>query len=127
MKPTLLLLLALLTLSITAAEIDLSKLPPPAEKTIDFARDIKPLLENSCIKCHGPEKPKSKFRLDTRASALKGGEDNPEDIIPMQSAKSPLIHYVAGLVEDMKMPPTGKGDPLTPQQIGLLRAWIDQG
>jgi len=49
------------------------------------------------------------------------------DVIPGQSAKSPLIHYVTRLVEDMEMPPAGKGEPLTPEQIGLLRAWIDQG
>src|SRR5262249_26162813 len=41
--------------------------------------------------------------------------------------KSPLVHYVARLVEDMEMPPPGKGEPLTPEQVGLLRAWIDQG
>src|SRR4051794_21046112 len=104
MKPTLLIPPMLVALSLAAAEIDPSKLPPPAEKQIDFAQDIKPIFEKSCIKCHGPEKPKSKFRLDNRASALKGGEDNTEDIIPMQSGKSPLIHYVAGLVEDMNMP-----------------------
>src|SRR5207245_242161 len=59
-------------------------------------------------------------------SALKGG-DNGVDLIPGNSAKSPLIFYVARLVEDMEMPPPGKGEPLTLAQIGLLRAWIDQG
>src|SRR5438552_2397867 len=63
-------------LSLTAGEIDASKLPPPAEKKIDFSQDIKPILEQSCIKCHGPEKPKSRFRLDHRESALQGGENN---------------------------------------------------
>jgi len=109
-----------------AAEVDLSKLPPPAQTQIDFVRDIKPIFETSCLRCHGPEKPKGRFRLDNRESALKGGESG-IDIIPGDSARSPLIHYVARLVEDMEMPPTGKGDPLTPEQIGLLRAWIDQG
>ena len=53
---------------------------------------------------------------------------NGADIIPGDSAKSPLIHYVARLVEDMEMPPPGKGEPRSPMiQIGLLRAWIDQG
>ncbi len=109
-----------------AAEVDPTKLPPPAAKTIDFTTDIKPILEASCLKCHGAEKPKSRFRLDNRESALKGGE-NGVDILPGQSAKSPLIHFVARLVEDTEMPPLGKGEPLTPEQIGLLRAWIDQG
>lgn len=93
---------------------------------IDFARDIRPILETSCIRCHGPEKPKSGFRLDNRESALKGGEGD-VDILPGDSAKSPLIHYAAYLVEDMEMPPVGKGKQLTAEQVSLLRAWIDQG
>ena len=67
------------------------------------------------------------FRLDNREAALKGGENNQDDIVPGDSAKSKLIHYVARLVEDLEMPPPGKGEPLTPEQIGVLRAWIDQG
>jgi hypothetical protein len=109
----------------SAAEIDESKLPPPAPVQIDFSRDIKPILTNNCYKCHSGEKPKSHFLLTSRESALKGGTQG-VDIIPGQSAKSPLIHYVSRLVPDMEMPPKGKGTPLTQEQIGLLRAWIDQ-
>jgi mono/diheme cytochrome c family protein len=101
-------------------------LPAPAPVQIDFARDIRPILETSCFRCHGPEKPKSGFRLDNRDAALKGG-DTGVDIISGDSAKSPLIRYVAGLEKDMQMPPPGKGEPLTTNQIALLRAWIDQG
>src|SRR5262245_42648598 len=79
--------------------VDISKLPPPAQGTVDFVKDIKPLLEHSCLKCHEPEKSKGKLRLDTRELALKGGENGP-DILPGQSSKSPLIHFTAGLVED---------------------------
>ena len=111
----------------TAAGIDESKLPPPAPEPVDYERDIRPIFENSCFRCHGPERPKSHFRLDNREAALKGGENDKDDIVPGQSAQSKLIHYVARLVEDREMPPPGKGDPLTPAQIGLLRAWIDQG
>ncbi len=113
-------------LSTAGADIDISKLPPPATVQVEFTRDIKPIFEASCFRCHGPEKPKSGFRLDNRAAALKGGDDG-VDIIPGKSAASPLIHYVARLVEDKEMPPDGKGKPLTSEQIGLLRAWIDQG
>ena len=108
------------------AAIDEARLPPPANVTVDFGRDIRPIFENACWRCHGPERPKSHFRLDNRESALKGG-DNGIDIIPGSSEKSPLVHYVARLVPDMEMPPAGKGDPLTLKQVGLLRAWIDQG
>ncbi len=109
-----------------AADVDATKLPPPAARKIDFTSDVKPILDLSCIRCHGPEKPKSGFRLDNRAGALKGGNES-VDIVPGQSAQSPLIHYVAGLVPDMQMPPDGKGEPLKAEQIGVLRAWIDQG
>lgn len=108
------------------AEVDVSRLPPPATNTISFDRDIRPIFERSCIRCHGPEKPKSRFRLDNRQSALRGGEHG-ISIKPGHSAESALIHYVAGLVEDMEMPPVEKGDPLAREQIALLRAWIDQG
>jgi hypothetical protein len=105
---------------------DLSQLPPAAATPVDFARDIRPILESSCLRCHGPEKPKNHFRLDSRPSALKGGDDG-RDILPGNSAQSPLIQYVAHFVEDSEMPPLGKGAPLTAPQISLLRAWIDQG
>lgn len=113
-------------LRVSAAEVDVSKLPPAAATQIDFARDIKPVLEANCLRCHGAEKPKSKFRLDSREAALKGGDEG-VDILSGNSARSPLIHYVAHLVEDTEMPPIGKGNQLTAQQVSLLRAWIDQG
>jgi hypothetical protein len=65
--------------------------------------------------------------LDNRESALEGGYNNTNNVVPGDSAGSLLIHYVAGLVEDMQMPPRGQGDPLTAEQVGRLRAWIDQG
>jgi hypothetical protein len=103
-----------------------SKLPPASGTPVEFNRDIRPIFENSCIRCHGVERPKGGFELTSREAALKGG-DHGADIVPGQSAQSPLIYYVARLVEDMEMPPAGKGDPLTSEQVGLLRAWIDQG
>jgi hypothetical protein len=108
-----------------AADVDISKLPPAIERPVDFAKDIKPILEANCLQCHGADKQKSGLRLDLQEAALKGGETYAPDIRPGKSAESPLIHFVAGLVPDMKMP--AKGEPLTAEQIGLLRAWIDQG
>ena len=111
--------------ALRAAEPDVSELPPPAARTVDFAQDIRPLLENNCVQCHGAEKQKGGFRLDVKELALKGGDNYAPNIRPGKSAESPLIHFVARLDPDMKMP--SKGDPLTAEQIGLLRAWIDQG
>ena len=107
------------------ADLDTASLPPAAKRTVDFEKDIQPIFATHCLKCHGPDRQKSEFRLDQKAAALKGGESHAPDIRPGKSSESPLIHLVAGLVPDMKMPQ--KGDPLTSEEIGLLRAWIDQG
>lgn len=104
---------------------DTSQLPPPARQTIDFSRDIQPILETACLRCHGNDRPKGGFRLTDRQATLKGGNYGPA-VIPGNSTDSPLIHYVANLVPDMEMPPVDKGTPLTPNEISLLRAWIDQ-
>lgn len=127
--------LVVMSISLTAMRAELAdskmneltpKLPPPATATIDFDSQIRPILEDRCFRCHGPEKPKSGFRLDTRETALKGGKEG-VDIIPGKSAESPLVYYIARLVEDMEMPPPDRGDPLTPEQVGTFRAWINQG
>ncbi len=108
-----------------AAEIPGVQLPPPASIRVDFDRDIKPILEQSCLRCHGAERPKSHFRLDSREAALKGGTEG-VDIIAGNSGGSPLIRYVARADDEIKMPPHDQ-DKLTAAQVGLLRAWIDQG
>lgn len=108
-----------------AEKLNPAGLPPAASRAVDFAKDIKPIFESKCYSCHGPQKQKGELRLDRKADALKGGDSHAPDIISGKSADSPLIHFVAGLVPDMKMPQ--KGEPLTSEQIGLLRAWIDQG
>jgi hypothetical protein len=110
----------------SAAVGETPPLPPPTARTVSFVDDIQPILLESCLRCHGLERPKSGFRLTDRDSALKGGSHG-VDIVSGRSADSPLIRYVAGQVEDMEMPPAGKGQPLIPEQVALLRAWIDQG
>ena len=128
-QPVLVLMCGLISGTAGAAEgvtsgLDLSKLPPPATTSVDFARDIEPLFANHCLKCHGPEKQKGGLRLDAKPAAFKGGDDG-KVIVPGKSAESRLVHRVAGLDEKEVMPP--KGERLTTQQTGLLRAWIDQG
>lgn len=100
------------------------ELPAAATEKVSFAKHIRPILEENCFRCHGERRQRSEYRLDSREAAIKGGEIG-QAIVVGKSAKSSLIRYVAGLEEDMEMPPSG--DPLTPEQIGLLRAWIDQG
>jgi mono/diheme cytochrome c family protein len=110
-----------------AADVDISKLPPASTKSgVTYAADIKPIFEKSCFKCHGEQKQKGKLRVDSLQAVLKGGENAP-NVIKGDSAKSTLVHAVARLNSDEAMPPDGKGDPLSKEQIGLIRAWIDQG
>jgi mono/diheme cytochrome c family protein len=110
---------------------DPGKLPPASSKQgVTYAADIKPIFEKSCIKCHGPEKQKGKLRVDSLDAVLKGGEDG-KVLKPGNSADSMLVMNVAHVGdEDMFMPPPDNKDKipkLTDEQIGLVRAWIDQG
>jgi hypothetical protein len=105
------------------AQADVSKLPPAAT-TVDFQKDIRPLLETRCLACHSRGREKSGLRLDEHAPVLKGGNSGPV-IVSGKSAESRLIHLVAGLDDERRMPP--KGDALTPKEVGLLRAWVDKG
>jgi mono/diheme cytochrome c family protein len=102
--------------------------PPAAPATpaanVVFARDIQPILQNTCVECHGPKKTKAQLRLDSAAGVMKGGENGPI-VIAGSSDKSPIVRRVLGLDGDDRMPKDG--DPLPPAQIALLRAWIDQG
>jgi mono/diheme cytochrome c family protein len=118
--------ICVLAFALRCVAADISKLPPPAAGSVDFEKDIRPIFEKSCLRCHGAERPKGRFRLDDNSAALKGGAHGVA-IVPGDSAKSPLIHYVARLVPDMEMPPAGKGDALTTGQIATLRAWVDAG
>jgi formylglycine-generating enzyme required for sulfatase activity len=94
-------------------------------QTVDFRVSVKPILEATCLSCHGPEKPKGDLRLDTRAGALEGGEKGPA-LVPGKPLASPL-YTTTVLPPDHAdiMPP--KGDPLTKEQTDLLRRWIEQG
>lgn len=154
-------------------KLDLSKLPPATGKLgVTYAKDIRPLFEASCFRCHGGQQQKGKLRLDSLASALKGGEDG-KVVVPGDSKKSLLVAAAAQIDNEIAMPPKRRpggpggpgggrppggpggtppgasgGDnpsgprnggpggpggfgppskPLTAEQVGLIRAWIDQG
>ena len=96
-----------------------------AETKVDFAKDIQPLLQNSCIKCHGPEKQKSKLRLDTREAALKGGKGGAA-LVPGNAEKSELYRRIILPKGDDDVMPN-EGDLLTKAQTDLIRDWINQG
>jgi hypothetical protein len=114
--------------------MDASKLPPAATTPgLTYDKDIKPIFDNSCIKCHKGEKARHKLQLDTLEGALKGGKDG-KDIIVGKSGESPLVYDIAHVGDDDDfMPPIKKNKdgstntPLTAAQVGIIRAWIDQG
>ena len=152
-----------LALASTATAVDLTRLPPASkQENVTFDKDIKPLFEASCMKCHGAERPKAGLRLTTLENVLKGSKEG-KVIEVGKSEKSDLVISVAQLDPETAMPPKprarkggpggpggsggpggppdGKGGPgpepgkqqgpppkpLTPEQVGLVRAWIDQG
>jgi hypothetical protein len=118
--------------AVASADDAAGKLPPASTKPgVTYAAYIKPILDNSCVKCHGGDMPKARLKLDTLENALKGSKDG-KVIIAGNSVKSPLVLSAAHLTgdKDLWMPPAhNKANigPLTPEQIGLVRAWIDQG
>jgi hypothetical protein len=133
LKSVLFSVLALGMMGVKAAEmkVDLAKLPPAVNKPgLTYAKDIRPVLKESCLKCHGQEKPKSKYRVDSLEAIVKAGNSGTAAVIAGDSGKSPLVLYIADAVEEMEMPPLDTRDrypALSKEQIGLIRAWIDQG
>jgi mono/diheme cytochrome c family protein len=118
---------AVSTLTAHAAE-----LPPASTQTgVTYADNIKSIFDHSCTKCHSGKKPKAHLKLDSLAGALKGSKDG-KVILPGDSAKSQMVLAIAHATKDDHdwMPPLHNRagiEPLTPEQIGLIRAWIDQG
>ena len=172
------------------SKLDLSKLPPAAViQGITYAKDIRPLFETSCFRCHGQDRQKGGLQLNSLDSVLRGGEDG-KVLVPGDSTNSLLVIAASQIDEETAMPPKrgpggrGRGGPgggpggpgqggfgaggdrppngdspgprpggngppegagrfgggsgpgggfgpppkpLTSEQVGLLRAWIDQG
>jgi mono/diheme cytochrome c family protein len=88
-----------------------------------FHDKVKPLLDSRCISCHGPDKVKGALRLDSRAAALKGGDNGPA-VMPGKPSESLLLQAVMHAKPDLEMPPKEK---LTTNDIAVLRRWIADG
>ncbi len=95
-----------------------------AAPNVDFTRDIQPILKAHCLDCHGGSQQQGGLRLDSRELALKGGVGGP-GLVPGQGAKSLLVTRMLGHGGKPRMP-LGFA-PLSPEKIGEVRAWIDQG
>ncbi|MGZ3457726.1 MAG: ankyrin repeat domain-containing protein [Archangium sp.] len=90
---------------------------------VDFRRDVLPLFRQHCYECHGPTKQKRGYRLDRRSVAMRGPTPV---IVPGNSVASRLYHRVLGKSNEFgnPMPPSG---PLKPNEIAVIKTWIDQG
>ena len=91
---------------------------------VDFVREVQPIFEQHCYECHGAKKQKNDYRLDIKATALTGGEDHAPNIVPGNSAGSPLFRFVSGADEKITMPPKTK---LSSAEVEVLKHWIDEG
>ena len=84
----------------------------------DFVCDVRPILERSCGSCHAGELPKSGLRLDVKAAAFHGGDGWGPAILPGKPDESPLVRFVRGDEEGMRMPPADSAvEPLSAAEI----------
>ena len=99
-----------------------SHLSSQTEQKVDFTRDVQPLLKERCIRCHGPSQQMNGYRLDRRSAALGGVIRH--NIVAGSSESSRLYQRLIGSQVGPQMPPTG---PLAPNEIAMLKQWIDEG
>lgn len=97
--------------------------------TIDFNRQIRPIFEEKCIYCHGPDKEKGDFRMDSEDRALKGGTSLMPLYVKGKSAESAIIKHITGVDdEDFPiMPPKKEKKAVTDEELKTIRQWIDDG
>ena len=99
---------------------------PGAVGAVDFSGEIQPIFARHCHKCHGEDKQKGALRLDSVAGVRKGGDSGEPLFIAGRAAGSHLYQLVSSMDAEERMPPEGR-DPLTAPELGLIKAWIDEG
>ena len=147
------------TFSVVAAPLpDPSKLPPVSKQEgVTFEKDIHPIFEEACERCHGDQRPKANLQLGNLEGVMKGSKDG-KVVVAGHSEESKLVFAVVEINGKVSMPPKPRGPrgagpgmggtnapegapaapamtppgqhpwkALTPEQVGLIRAWIDQG
>lgn len=97
--------------------------------TIDYNRQIRPILSNYCFKCHGPdeEERQAELRLDVRDAALQPADSGKPAIIPGKPEESSLVRRVFASKKSQLMPPPESNRTLTDADKQLLRDWVAQG
>ena len=111
--------------SVAAPTSGQDRKPDERATPVSFSNDIAPVLAAKCVACHGPEKSKGHFRLDSFDWLLKSGESKSAPIVPGHCEQSELVGRVIAKEEEDRMPQ--KDDPLPASQIALIGRWIDEG
>jgi hypothetical protein len=121
--------LALCSLVAFSAQAATKPAAPAAASTIDFNREIRPILSDNCFKCHGPDDQgrKAKLRFDRKEDPFKPAKSGDIPIVPGDPAKSKMIERITSKDPDEVMPPPKSGKKLTAHQIDLLTRWVAQG
>jgi len=98
-------------------------------QTVDFNKEVRPILSNRCLACHGPDEAKQEggLRLDVEAIATGVLESGQSAIVAGKPESSELIARITSDDESVRMPPAHFGKPLSPAEIGTLKRWIEQG
>ncbi len=107
--------------SLIAGALTAQEKPAASPPVPTFDGDVRPILQAKCWRCHGPTVQKADLSLHTKAGIQKGGESG-EILVPGKAAESHLFE----LIEQGEMPPDKK-DPLTKEEVELIRRWIDSG
>ena len=112
------------------ADLQLKEVDPKAAQssagTVDFAKQVAPIFEARCIKCHGDKKQKGEYRMDKAEFIQVAGESEEKPVVPGKPAESYLVKLIK-MSEDADdvMPP--KGGTLKPEEIAIIEKWIEQG
>jgi WD40 repeat protein len=116
-------------LAVGAAAVPIPVSPLERPEPVDFAKEVYPVLKRNCLACHNTTKAKANLNLETPELIAKGGDTGPA-IIAGKGSESLLLTSAAHLDEDLIMPPPTnavKAVALTSKELGVLKAWIDQG
>lgn len=111
---------------------DAPKVIPIAEvkrdTPVDFDKEVLPILRKNCVACHNASQAEAKLVVESAQAMLKGGDSGPA-IVSGQGAKSILLRRATGELDDIMPPKDNKvaAKPLTPNELGLIKLWIDQG
>ena len=103
--------------------------PKASGARVDFNRDIRPILSDTCYACHGPDvkERKAKLRFDLREEIFKPAKSGEIPVVPGDLAKSELIRRITTADEDDLMPPSKFNKKLTPAQVELFKRWVSEG